>query len=90
MPEPEAAVAGSAWSDLRLLLDQELDRLPDRYREAVVLCDLEGKTRKEAARQLGVPEGTLGAGHDGPAHARQAARPPRPAGLGRGVGGNSG
>jgi RNA polymerase sigma factor (sigma-70 family) len=59
MPEPEAAVVEDVWSDLRAKLDQELDRLPDKYREAVVLCDLEGKTRKEAARQLGVPEGTL-------------------------------
>ena len=30
-----------------------------RYREPVVLCDLGGKTRREAARQLGLPEGTL-------------------------------
>ena len=41
------------------MLDQELSRLPDKYRVAIVLCDLEGKTRKEAARQLGLPEGTL-------------------------------
>jgi RNA polymerase sigma factor (sigma-70 family) len=59
MPEPEAPVAGDVWNDLRPLIDQELDRLADKYREAVVLCDLEGKTRKEAAQQLGVPEGTL-------------------------------
>src|SRR5262249_5248465 len=37
------------------------NRLPDIYRVAIVLCDLEGNTRKEAARQLGVPEGTLAA-----------------------------
>src|SRR5262249_21532167 len=42
-------------------LDFELNRLNDKYRVAIVLCDLEGKTRKEAARQLGVPEGTLSA-----------------------------
>src|SRR5262245_46610582 len=48
-----------AWLDVRPLLDQELNSLPDRYREAVVLRDLEGKTRREAARLLGVPEGTL-------------------------------
>jgi RNA polymerase sigma factor (sigma-70 family) len=60
MPEPEAAEQ-DLWSDLRPLLDQELSRLPDRYRLPVVLCDLEGKTYKEAARQLGRPEGTLAA-----------------------------
>src|SRR6202011_608532 len=41
------------------LLDQELSRLPDRYRAVIVLCDLEGKTRKEVATQLGCPEGTV-------------------------------
>lgn len=47
--------------ELRVVLDQELSRLPDKYRVAIVLCDLEGKTRTEAARQLGVPPGTLAA-----------------------------
>src|SRR5262245_1627244 len=60
MPEP-AATEPDLWNDVQPLLDQELSRLPDRYRVAIVLCDLEGKTRKEAARQLGVPEGTLAA-----------------------------
>jgi RNA polymerase sigma factor (sigma-70 family) len=58
MPEPAAPQAGLS-SDLLGVLDQELSRLPDKYRIAIVLCDLEGKTRKEAADQLGVPEGTL-------------------------------
>jgi RNA polymerase sigma factor (sigma-70 family) len=49
----------SPWEELRPLLDQELSRLADKYRVAIVLCDLEGKTRKAAAQQLGVPEGTL-------------------------------
>jgi len=41
------------------LLDQELNRLPDRYRAAVVLCDLEGQPLQEAARRLDCPLGTV-------------------------------
>src|SRR5262245_40708616 len=58
MPETEAVQQGQ-WSDVQPLLDQELSRLPDNYRAVLVLCDLEGRTRKEVARQLGVPEGTV-------------------------------
>jgi RNA polymerase sigma factor (sigma-70 family) len=46
-------------SDFYSILDQELSRLPEKYREAIVLCDLEGKTRVDAARQVGIAEGTL-------------------------------
>jgi RNA polymerase sigma factor (sigma-70 family) len=59
MPEP-AAVQPDLWAGVQPLLDQELSQLPGPYRAAIVLCDLEGKTRKEAARQLGLPEGTIG------------------------------
>jgi RNA polymerase sigma factor (sigma-70 family) len=58
MPEPQAP-APDPWRDLEPLVDQELARLPDKYRSAIIFCDLEGKTRKEAARQLRIPEGTL-------------------------------
>src|SRR5205807_7373362 len=57
MPEPTAAEVRDA--DLASALDEELGRLPDHYRCVVVLCDLEGMTRKEAARQLGIPEGSV-------------------------------
>jgi TIGR03009 family protein len=54
--EPDTA---AAWRELRPVLDQEVDRLPDKYRVPVVLCYLEGKTYAEAARQLGWSAGTV-------------------------------
>jgi RNA polymerase sigma factor (sigma-70 family) len=47
------------WRDVRTILDEEVQRLPDRYRTPFVLCYLEGLTNKQAARQLGCPEGTV-------------------------------
>jgi RNA polymerase sigma factor (sigma-70 family) len=41
------------------LIDEELRRLPEKYRSAVLLCCVEGRTHGEAARQLGCPLGTL-------------------------------
>jgi RNA polymerase sigma factor (sigma-70 family) len=58
MPEPSVPQQPT-WDDVQFLLDQELSRLPAKYREVIVLCDLEGKTRTEAARQCALAEGTL-------------------------------
>src|SRR5207253_7191697 len=55
---PESALERS---ELRAIIDDELGRLPPRLREAVVLCDLGGKPRSEAARELDCPEGTVAA-----------------------------
>jgi RNA polymerase sigma factor (sigma-70 family) len=49
----------ASLSDLEVRLDQELNRLPDKYRAPLILCELEGRTHKEVAQQLGWPEGTL-------------------------------
>ena len=57
MPEPTTADE-YLWNDLRPVLDEELSRLPNKYRVLIVLCDLEGLTRKEVARRLDIPEGT--------------------------------
>jgi RNA polymerase sigma factor (sigma-70 family) len=57
MPHPEVGPAEA--QDWRPLLDAELGGLPEKYRAPVVLCDLQGLSRRQAAGQLGLADGTL-------------------------------
>ncbi len=57
MPDPHTTPAVVA--DWEVVLDEELNRLPAKYREPLILCDLEGRTGKEAERQLHLKPGTL-------------------------------
>jgi RNA polymerase sigma factor (sigma-70 family) len=57
-PSP-AAPAKEMPEELLSCLDQELNRLPHKYRAPLVACDLEGCSRNQAARSLGWPIGTL-------------------------------
>lgn len=54
-----AASASEAWEELRLLLDDAIAELPEKYRAALVLCYLEDHTHQEAARRLGCRLTTL-------------------------------
>jgi RNA polymerase sigma factor (sigma-70 family) len=54
--DPFAAVA---WRDVRRVLDEELDALPEKVRAPVVLCWLDGLTQDAAAGRLGVSLNTL-------------------------------
>jgi RNA polymerase sigma factor (sigma-70 family) len=55
----EPATDEAPGDDLGSLIHEEVDRLPERYRAVVVLCDLDRATYEEAARHLGCPVGTV-------------------------------
>jgi RNA polymerase sigma factor (sigma-70 family) len=56
---PEESPDDLTWRELREILHEELERLPDKYRSPLVLCYLEGLTQDQAAEHLGLAKGTL-------------------------------
>jgi RNA polymerase sigma factor (sigma-70 family) len=58
-PSPDEPLAHLSVLEAERILHEELARLPERYRAPLVLCYLEGKTRDEAARELGYRLGTF-------------------------------
>jgi RNA polymerase sigma factor (sigma-70 family) len=60
LPEQIAEEQGeSMWSELGPVLDEEIHRLPTKYRLPVLLCYLQGLSSEEAAERLGCAKGTV-------------------------------
>ncbi len=61
LPEPHVKSPNDTYpSESRARLDEALSRLPEKYRMPLVLCQLEGRSLRDVAQQLQVPEGTVG------------------------------
>jgi RNA polymerase sigma factor (sigma-70 family) len=58
MPEPSITPT-EQQADLWPIIDEEVARLAEHYRQAILLCDVQQLSRLEAAAKLGIPEGTL-------------------------------
>lgn len=47
------------WRELKAIFDEEMNKLPEKYRAVLVLCHLEGRSHQEVAEELGCSQGTL-------------------------------
>jgi RNA polymerase sigma factor (sigma-70 family) len=55
----ESAAERAGKSEMLAALDREVLRLPEKYRAPIILCELMGRSKKQAAEELGCPEGTI-------------------------------
>ncbi len=57
--KPEAVRPATPVADWWAVIDDELDKLPEQLRQVILACDIDCKSRSQAARELGWPEGTV-------------------------------
>src|SRR5205823_4582560 len=51
----------ATWNEVRVILDQEIERLPKQFRQPLILCCLQEKSHAQAAKELAWPRSTVSA-----------------------------
>jgi RNA polymerase sigma factor (sigma-70 family) len=59
IPREQTPMDQVTWGELRDVVHEEVSRLPEKYRAAIVLCYWEGRTHEQAGRQLGCAKSTI-------------------------------